>query len=75
MRETIKELEELLYSKLKDSPNGELSFYEIIDIFDSKADYGLRKVNGGAIKIIQERHDVEQLRDDKGRLYFKHIRQ
>lgn len=68
-----RELCELLYKKLKESPNGELSFDEILNIFDSKSDYGLRRVNGGAIHLIREKSDVEQRKDEKGHPYLKLI--
>jgi hypothetical protein len=67
------ELSELLYSKLKNSKNGELSFYEILDVFESNSNYGLARVNGGAIKLLKERKDVEQLKDEKGRPFLKLI--
>lgn len=73
-KSAIKELEELLYSKLKDSLSGELSFDEVTDIFDYKSEYGLNRVNGGAIRMIRERNDVEQLRDEKNRPYLKLIK-
>jgi predicted CopG family antitoxin len=68
-----RELSDLLYNKLKESKNGELSFDEIIDIFQIKVEYGLRRVNGGAIKLIREKPDVEQVRDEKGKPYLKLI--
>lgn len=69
----ISELEGLLYSKLIESEKGELSFEEVLDIFDMKQDYGLRKVSGGAISLIRERKDVEQMKDQKGRPFLKLI--
>lgn len=69
-----RELSELLYAKLKESKNGELSFNEIISVFDSKIDYGLSRVNGGAIGLIRERKDVQQLRDDTGKLFLKIVK-
>ncbi|MFS0905665.1 hypothetical protein AB3N02_21715 [Priestia aryabhattai] len=71
MKELIDELESLLYSKLLKSDNGKLSFDDIMDIFDSKPEYGLRIVCGGAIRKIKERKDVYQLKDEKDRPYLK----
>jgi hypothetical protein len=68
-----RELAELLYTNLKNSQNGELSFDEIINIFDTKAEYGLSRVNGGAISLIREREDVEQLKDEKGKPFLRLI--
>lgn len=66
-----RELCELLYLRLKESKHGELSFNEILDIFDTKAEYGLNRVNGGAIHLIRKKNDVEQLKDGKGRPFLK----
>jgi predicted CopG family antitoxin len=66
-----RELSELLYSKLKESKNGELSFDEIINLFDSKTVYGLSRVNGGAISIIREREDVQELKDENNHPFLK----
>lgn len=71
---SIKELEELLYYKLRESKDGELSFNEILDVFDLKQGFGLRKVSGGAISLIREREDVEQVKDEKGRNYLRLIK-
>lgn len=68
-----KELAELLYTKLKESEGGELSFNEILDIYETKIEYGLNRVNGGAIHIIRKRKDVIQLKDENGRPYLKII--
>lgn len=65
----INELDALLYSELQ--KKGELSFDEIVDILESKIEYGLRKVSGLAIRKVREREDVEQLKDEKDRPYLK----
>ena len=71
--EAARELAELLYKKLKESKDGILSFNEIIKIYDSKPEYGFSRVNGGAIRIVREKKDVVQLRDEDGRPYLKLI--
>jgi hypothetical protein len=68
-----RELSELLYLKLKNSKDGELSFNEILDVFQTDSNYGLARVNGGAINLLKERKDVEQLKDEKGRPFLKLI--
>jgi hypothetical protein len=73
MNEIINELIDLLYTKLKESANGELSFDEIFILLDSKPEYGLNKIQGTAIRSIRERHNVEQLKDKNDRPYLKLI--
>jgi hypothetical protein len=68
-----RELAELLYLKLKNSKNGELSFYEILDVFESDSNFSLSRVSGGAINLLKERKDVEHLNDEKGRPFLKLI--
>ena len=68
---SARELSELLYLKLKESKNEELSFNEIINLFDSKPVYGLSRVNGGAISIIREREDVQELKDENNCPFLK----
>lgn len=68
-----RELAEHLYERLKLSTRGELSFEDILNVFDEKPEYGLRRVSGGAIHLVRAREDVIQLNDDKGRPFLKLI--
>lgn len=68
-----RELSKIIYLKLKESKNGELSFIEILDIFNTKPEYGFSRVNGGAIHLIKKNEDVQQLKDEKGRPFLKLI--
>lgn len=68
-----RELAEVLYSKLTTSSNGELSFNQILDVFDSKPEYGLNRVNGGAIHLVKMKPNVVQMKDEQGRPFLKLI--
>lgn len=70
----VEELVELMYAKLQEKPNGELSSEELFNISCLKFEYGLRKVESAAIRSIRTKHDVEQLTDEKGAMYLKLIR-
>lgn len=67
------ELADLLYLKLKESKNGELKLNEILDIYRIKSEYGLSRVNGGAIQLIREREDVIHFLDEKNQFCLKLI--
>lgn len=74
MIDSIEELERLLYEELEKTNDELLSFDRLDAIIQSKAEFGIRKVNGEAIRRLRERADVEQLKDDKGRMTFRLIK-
>lgn len=73
MHKVAIELEDLLYTKLKSSSNGELSFDEVIAVMDVKPEYGLRRISGDAIRKLRERPDVIQFYDERKRPYLKRV--
>lgn len=73
MNELIKELADLLYNRLISSEDGILTIDDLFDIHDQKAEYGLRKVSGGAIRILRDKSHVEQTTDKNGHMMFKFI--
>lgn len=68
-----RELADLLYLKLKQSENSKLSLNKILDIYGTKSDYGLSRVNGGAIQLIREKEDVVHYLDEKNQFCLKLI--
>jgi len=71
-REDGERVAKLLYSKLKESKNGELSFDEIINIYD-KLDFPLfRKAEFFTWEWLKKRSDVDMLKDEKSRTYLKY---
>lgn len=63
------ELANLLYDEIIEK--GELDLNCEYEIFELKAEYGLRRVSSGAIQILQEREDLERIKDENGRLTLK----
>lgn len=57
MHETAEKLEKAIYDKLV--KKGELTLNEVLDIFDSVPEYGLRKVIGLTNQRLRGRTDVE----------------
>lgn len=52
------ELADLLYKKIV--RNGVLDLTKEYEIFNLKAEYGLKKVSSGAIQILREKEDLDE---------------
>ena len=71
LNEDGEKLAEIIYSKLKESENGELSFNEIMDIYDSFGEPIFRKTEFVCWGIVYAKADVKHERDEKGYKYIK----
>lgn len=61
------ELADLLYAKIVEKGMLDLTYdHDAWKIFDSKPEYGLRRVSSGAIIILREKEDLEELPDRNG---------
>lgn len=64
--EDAQELAELLYQLLLEKGEIDLNGVEERKTLDSDSTYGLRRISSGAIQILNDKDDVQHLKDEKG---------